>query len=600
MRFISVFVCLIYATGAFGQLCNKPNPSFCPGNFFQNGDFETITGNPNGITSDDINLATGWQAMWATGSLADLHCTGGSNSTGTAPTPNSAVYAGMWIRNQNVTNTSSHTHREGMYNRLSTLIPENTGSYSFNFKIAWATGFSSTAIPLPVSIGIYGVLNPSNVIANNPVGHNANPTNINLWLNKDVTVKVVLLGTVMTPANFTNTWVPQTVTFNSSILPVGGITHIMITADDLPRPQQDRNVYINFDEFCLQKATLVPVMSTCCPHLKNLVKNPDFTSGNSNFTSDYQYNATAAAGALLPGQYNVTNTDVSNKLCDQWNIKDHTNCTTSGLFMVVNGQTGLTGQKKIWEQTVSVAKDKSLTFCAYFKNLPACCFDVKPKIDVKFSGNTNSDVIGEIIDMDPTSACAWKEVKKYLSSGNNTSITITILLNETDRGDGNDLAIDDIALVELPPVPIQYVQFGIPPNKIINNGGLTYSMTAEAINPLPASYGDCGVFWEVCELDNANQCINLTKISNPSQWWGLANYNMSINFAGYEGDDSLGALTSPGKFDYKKRYRITRGVFCTCLGWTTWSVDVNTTGNNLVVRDSNTKTVLSEIKMKKN
>ena len=256
-------LCSIYA---HGQWCSKPNPNFCPGNFFQNGDFETVTGNPNTAEDQDINLATGWQKIWASSvSYADLHCTNGTKSTGLPPTPNSGVYAGMWIRNQNVTNTTSHSHREGMYNRLATPIAKNTGFYSFNFKIAWAGKiFSSQIPPLPVSIGIYGVYNLSNIPSSSPIGHNANPTNLNLWPAASGVV-VVLLGTVLTPNNLTSTWVPQTVTFNSNLLPPNGITHIMITADDIPRPKEDRNVYINFDEFCLQKTTPPISFDPCCP-----------------------------------------------------------------------------------------------------------------------------------------------------------------------------------------------------------------------------------------------------------------------------------------------------------------------------------------------
>lgn len=233
--------------------CNNPDPDFCPGNYFMNGNFEEITGDPNANTDQDINLATGWRAMWGNSSLADLHCTNGSKSTGTAPTPNSNIYAGMWIENTTTTNTTSNTYREGMYNKLETPISRTPiRTYSFNFNIANAQLTSDE----PVSIGIYGVYNPDAVLAATPTGSNANPTNVNLWTSADPSVEVVLLGIITTPVSFTNTWSAQSISFNSSILPSNGITHIMITADDNARPSSYRKIYINFDDFCMRESEI--------------------------------------------------------------------------------------------------------------------------------------------------------------------------------------------------------------------------------------------------------------------------------------------------------------------------------------------------------
>ena len=50
--------------GAQTQGCGNPNPNFCPGNFFQNGNFETVTGDPELWFDQDIDLATGWSKIW--------------------------------------------------------------------------------------------------------------------------------------------------------------------------------------------------------------------------------------------------------------------------------------------------------------------------------------------------------------------------------------------------------------------------------------------------------------------------------------------------------------------------------------------------------
>ena len=289
LALLFVFAVSIQNTNAQQRLCNEPNPSFCPGNFFQNGDFETITGDPEALLSQDIDRATGWQAPWqgplgAQTSLADLHCSNGQQQIGTIPTPNSFVFAGMWVENRPATNTTTATFREGMYNRLATPIAQNTGTYTFNFNIANAMVPGLNNNPT-VSIGIYGVFNPNNIPANAPGGSNANPVNINLWQSVNQTgiqppVLVVLLGTFTTPNNFTNTWVPQSVTFNSAILPPGGITHILITADDTARPQTYRKIYVNFDDFCLQR---IPSQSVYCCDADNLITNGNIKKGNIGF-----------------------------------------------------------------------------------------------------------------------------------------------------------------------------------------------------------------------------------------------------------------------------------------------------------------------------
>lgn len=379
-RFVFVFILQILLQPLFGQWCNRPNQSFCPGNFFQNGDFENVTGNPNARTDQDINLATGWQAMWSRSSLADLHCTGGNRSTGQAPNPNSNVYAGMWIENRPSTATTNSTYREGMYNQLATPIAKYSGSYSFNFNMANAL-VGGAQNNLSVAIGIYGVYNPTPSIAAAPTGANSNPLNVNLWQSADPTVEVVLLGVINTPAGFTNTWTPQTIPFNSNILPSGWITHIMITAHDAARPATYRKIYVNFDEFCLQVA---PSNSVYCCEGDNLVRNGDFESGDNNFVSEY---VSASAGSpVKPGEYSVIDFNSAAAICPNWDVQDHTSCINgfNSQIMVVNGQTqqSVNANNVIWQtdQPIRVERDSQYRFCANLQNLPQCCFDIYPKL----------------------------------------------------------------------------------------------------------------------------------------------------------------------------------------------------------------------------
>jgi len=264
MRKLLIPLLLLCFNYGMSQFCSMPDVDFCPGNFFDNGNFENITSDPNTKPDQDIDLSSGWKPIWGTGgglsSLADLHCNGGSKSTGATPSPNTGVYAGMWIENRPATTTTAPGFREGMYNKLISPIGQNTGIYSFSFKIANAllTGAQNNETH---EIGIYGVYNPLEVIANAPTGANSNPTNLMLWNSVDPSIKVVLLGVVSTPPGFTNNWINESISFNSSILPSNGISHIMVTAYDLSRPSGYRKMYVNFDDFCMQLSTTVPTMN---------------------------------------------------------------------------------------------------------------------------------------------------------------------------------------------------------------------------------------------------------------------------------------------------------------------------------------------------
>lgn len=222
------------------QFCNKPNPNFCPGNYFANGDFENVNSNPDALDDQDISVAKGWSEIWSGGSLADLYCPT-SVGTGNPPTPDSGVYASMWITNENA---GDDTYREGMYNKLSTKISQNTGNYSFTFKTATLNNVGLKNI----EIGIYGVSNPGNSLPAGPTSE-TNPTNLNLF--NSVGGKVVLLGVIKIPVNSTNAWINQSINFNSSLLPANGIDHILITKSDAVIAGGAR-MYMAFDEFCLK------------------------------------------------------------------------------------------------------------------------------------------------------------------------------------------------------------------------------------------------------------------------------------------------------------------------------------------------------------
>jgi hypothetical protein len=325
----------------------------------------------------------------------------------------------------------------------------------------------------------------------------------------------------------------------------------------------------------------------CCPG-KNLVQNGSFNAGNTGFTSAYTYQPTVALSSVVPGEYSIINGSQAATISPTWaNVQDPTSCSnTSGNFLVVNGENGgaVPPQKVIWEQTITVKDWTGYKFCMKAKNLDQCGFNITPKIDIVFSmpqlGN-----ITETINITSSNPCDWKSIEKHLNLwGYGTTLNIKIILDQTLLGDGNDLAIDDIALIELPQAPIQLATFGVTTPVDLGGGFFSFQATPST---LP---GDCYFSWEVCELDSSDDCISSTKVYNPSQWW-----NSPFNFPGYNGTSTLSG-TSPGKFSYSKKYRITRGVWCECSSWNQYSIDVNSTANSIIFTDPESGRVLQSVR----
>ncbi len=221
--------------------------SQCPG-FIQNGDFEDITGDPNNVVDEDIDLATSWKELWQSGSLADLFDNATTNfgsASFVAPTPASGVFAGMWIENS--TNQSRPaTYREGMFNQLTASILPNSGSYTLTFDYA---NMSQSIASNDIKVGVYGV----NHVATDPLP--ASPTGLGTPSNLDLfgSSNTVFLGEVVITSTTTNTWSTATFTIDTNTLtgmPGVGVNHIMITNSHLPFMDYGK-MFIGFDNFCL-------------------------------------------------------------------------------------------------------------------------------------------------------------------------------------------------------------------------------------------------------------------------------------------------------------------------------------------------------------
>lgn len=323
----------------------------------------------------------------------------------------------------------------------------------------------------------------------------------------------------------------------------------------------------------------------CCPG-PNLVKNGDFEAGNSDFTSSYHVNSALNPGATLPGEFNVVTGIQAAGISPNWIAADHGTCNPkAGKFMVINGKTTqpMGTKSVIWRETIPIKDGASeYQFCANVKNLPQCTFDIKPKIEVKFSsGNTTLGTIGPIVVNVPSSAadaCIWQLISGTVNVPTGvTSLRIDILLAEDGPGDGNDLALDDISLQRKTPVPTPYVlPLNHHPFDVPGTDTTHYTIKVDYPPGLPStSPPNCGYSWEVCQITGPGGAIVAgTLQSNPSAWWTFPSSTFS-DFQGYNGTSTLSPLVppppggaNPGRFEYGKWYRITFTVACDCLSRT--------------------------------
>lgn len=517
------------------QFCGKPDPNFCPGNVFTNGNFETLNGSPDARPDEDINVAKGWSPIWQSGSLADLYCQSTlPNPSFLLPVPGSGVYASMWISNRN---TNSALYREGMFNKLQSTITSNSGSYTFNFN----TARLSTGQVTSVEIGIYGVSFTGTTLPAPPTTE-ISPTNLNLF----GAGNVVLLGVITVPAGANNTWANQTISFNTSMagFPAAGINHILITKSDNVLPGLAQ-MYIAFDNFCLRVATEITGNFCGCANTVNLIKNGSFESGATGFTSKF----TPMTKSFVPGTYTVVDGDGARALCANW--LNAAACGREGKvinkFLAVNGQTGQQGPLTAWGQSVTVETGKDYKLCFNLGNLRQCCFNVDPKITIVYNDGVEQRTLGPITVSTNNNPCNWLSYTTVISIPPGATPTINLPINinldQSGLGDGNDLAIDDISLIKLSPLPSAVTDFGETISSIDASGNYTITTNCSAL-PAGVSY-----VWEVQEIDNAGNVLSST--GEYPAWHANP---LSCNFSGYT-------------FTANKRYRIIRGTWGECNSW---------------------------------
>lgn len=165
----------------------------------------------------------------------------------------------------------------------------------------------------------------------------------------------------------------------------------------------------------------------------NLVINGDFSDGDTGFDTDYIVGTGGPWGPVSnEGTYAIS----SNSMLVHNNFAsclDHTTGLASGSMFIANGAN--TVGTVVWEQTIAVSANTDYLFSAWFMSVVAGS-------PAQFSMVINGVNVGDLFQIDPA-LCNWQNFFANYNSGTNTSITISIINNNTD-GSGNDFAIDDI------------------------------------------------------------------------------------------------------------------------------------------------------------
>ncbi|MES1220268.1 MAG: gliding motility-associated C-terminal domain-containing protein, partial [Bacteroidota bacterium] len=159
----------------------------------------------------------------------------------------------------------------------------------------------------------------------------------------------------------------------------------------------------------------------------NLITNGDFSSGNTGFTSAYNFTNVN----ITEGEYSVgTNPQTWNSSLSS--CKDHTSGV--GKMLLVNGSPA--ADVNVWKQTITVLPNTNYAFSTWIQAL----WDPNPA-QLQFS--INGKPLGSQITASlPT--CSWSQFYTTWNSGNNTTAEISIV-NKNTQIQGNDFALDDIS-----------------------------------------------------------------------------------------------------------------------------------------------------------
>jgi gliding motility-associated-like protein len=247
----------------------------------------------------------------------------------------------------------------------------------------------------------------------------------------------------------------------------------------------------------------------------NLIVNGDFSQGNSNFSTDYQF-ITNAGQSGVQRAYGIVSAANS---WFQFFPSCISNAPSGGNMMVVDGSTSNAGNDKVWGQTVTVLPNKTYTFSYWLQTIAT---PNQALIEIKINGTSIGTALA------PNTNCQTTQYTYQWNSGSNTTAQIDIF-DRVFIANGNDFSLDDISLVENSPqcatsttltvtiTPQTTPTFSFGTSSSICSGGIVPSL------PTTSSNSITGV-WSPAIVDNANngtytftpnagQCANTTSFT---------------------------------------------------------------------------------------
>jgi outer membrane protein OmpA-like peptidoglycan-associated protein len=242
--------------------------------------------------------------------------------------------------------------------------------------------------------------------------------------------------------------------------------------------------------------------------VQNCIQNGSFEMGNVGFESNFTY----SDQFVPPGYYSITdNAALLNKDFKNPDGGDHTE-GGYGLYMVVNSD-GMKGEKA-WCSKVNVLPNSEYDFSVFFCNIyrllpPKTNFafengDVKgndPKIKVTIG---NEEIL---VERDIYHMFKWLKASAVWYSGEHSGPLRICIENLNANAKGNDLALDDIALIYIRTMPEGYK----PPEKITTVMHQDYTKPPVPQRKVPLS--EYGIVLD--KSDTANQGVHSITYKKP-------------------------------------------------------------------------------------
>lgn len=162
---------------------------------------------------------------------------------------------------------------------------------------------------------------------------------------------------------------------------------------------------------------------------QNLIRNPDFSEGNTGFSTDYGF---APGRIQTQGLYGVGDNPASFNSMYFSPCQDHTD--GSGNMMIVDGSPR--ANQEVWCQSIEVEAGLNYVFSVWISSINA----PNPAV-LQFK--INDQQIG--LPFNASGAvCQWRQFYEIWNAGTATSAEICIINQNTQTG-GNDFALDDFA-----------------------------------------------------------------------------------------------------------------------------------------------------------